>query len=155
MISQSDIIYFIVTDRFHDGDRGNNHITGSPVVKGDPFRYHGGDFIGIKEKIAYLKHLGITALWITPVYLGIGTMQSGRRKSDGYHGYWVMDFERIDPHLITPGSTDSGRQALKTLVDELHENGIKLILDVVVNHTGYHTPTYRQYKHRKIPYSRL
>ena len=70
MIGQQDVIYFVVTDRFHDGDPGNN-------LGADPHRataYHGGDFKGIVEKIPYLKRLGITALWITPVYLSIGRL---------------------------------------------------------------------------------
>ncbi|MCK4491976.1 MAG: alpha-amylase, partial [Candidatus Altiarchaeales archaeon] len=93
MISQNDIIYFIVTDRFCDGDPANNE----GVDKGDPLKYHGGDFTGIIEKIPYLQNLGITALWITPVYLSIGRYHGG----DGYHGYWALDFEKIDPHLYS------------------------------------------------------
>ena len=145
MISQDDIIYFIVTDRFCDGDSANSFGTD----KTDPRRYHGGDFKGIIDRIDYLQGLGVTALWITPVYLNIGRFGN----SDGYHGYWALDFERIDPHLYTeridyiPGS----RKYLKNLCSTLHDNGIQLILDVVVNHTGYHNQAYRDYCNKKIP----
>lgn len=140
MIGQQDVIYFVVTDRFHDGDPGNN-------LGADPRRataYHGGDFKGIVAKIPYLKRLGITALWITPVYLSIGRLADG---AEGYHGYWALDFEKVDPHLFTPvAGRESGSMVyLRTLSDALHRRGIKLILDMVVNHTGYHNATYRDY----------
>lgn len=143
-ISQADVIYFIVTDRFYDGDRGNNF----RVDKTDPRRFHGGDFRGIRQKIPYLKHLGITALWITPVYLGIGPFTRPGVTMDSYHGYWPMDFEKIDPHLVSRESR--GRDELRELADELHASGIKLILDIVVNHTGYHTAAYKNYPHKKL-----
>lgn len=146
-LSQKDIIYFAITDRFNDGNRQNNSAP-PPVDKSDSHRYHGGDFAGITEKIPYLANLGITALWITPVYLSIGTYQAGSYAADGYHGYWTLDFEKIDPHL-TEGS--SGKAELKKLADRLHEHNIKLILDMVVNHTGYHNDTYSRYPGRQIP----
>ncbi|WP_066634505.1 alpha-amylase family glycosyl hydrolase [Desulfolucanica intricata] len=148
-LSQNDIIYFILTDRFMDGDVSNNTNLHAPVDKDNPYCYHGGDFKGIKERIPYLVHLGITALWITPVYLSIGSFYTPEGRMDGYHGYWVMDFERVDPHLI---SGENGKKQLKDLVDCLHKHNIKVILDIVVNHTGYHTEVYRQYRQRKIPY---
>jgi len=143
-ISQDDLIYFIVTDRFNDGNHDNNFT----VKKNDPRSYHGGDFDGIRQKIPYLKQLGITALWITPVYLGIGSLYSPGSTSDGFHGYWPMDFEKVDPHLTS--GKDDGRVQLRRLADDLHSNGIKLILDIVVNHTGYHTGTYLKYPHKKL-----
>jgi len=118
MINQDDIIYFVLTDRFDDGDAVNNF----GADKTDPRRYHGGDFKGITDRIYYLKDLGITALWITPVYLSIGTLGD----SDGYHGYWALDFERIDPHLYTERSeyVPGARQYLKDLCERLHDSGI-------------------------------
>lgn len=144
MISQNDIIYFIVTDRFCDGDPANNE----GVDKDDPFKYHGGDFTGIIEKIPYLQDLGITALWITPVYLSIGRYHGG----DGYHGYWALDFEKIDPHLYSErlDMAEGSKKYLRQLVERLHESDIKVILDMVVNHTGYHNDTYRDYPDKKI-----
>ena len=144
MITQDDVIYFILTDRFYDADSGNNIL----VDKNELRRYHGGDFAGIIEKIPYLKNLGITALWITPVYLSIGRVGD----SDGYHGYWALDFNKVDPHLYSndPALAEGSKEYLKRLSAKLHENGIKLILDMVVNHTGYHNQTYTQYTEKEI-----
>jgi len=144
MITQDDVIYFILTDRFCDGETKNNQ----GVDKTHPSRYHGGDFKGIIQKIPYLKKLGITCLWITPVYLSVGRVGN----SDGYHGYWTLDFEKIDPHLYSkiPGLAEGSKVYLKRLVDKLHQAKIKVILDMVVNHTGYHNDTYRNYPDKKI-----
>jgi alpha-amylase len=144
MITQKDIIYFIVTDRFFSGNKQND----LAVEKDDPAKYHGGDFEGIIKKLPYLKELGITALWITPVYLSIGTYG----QSHGYHGYWALDFEKVDPHLYTlqPDIPNDGKKYLKQLVDKLHKHNLKLILDMVVNHTGYHTLAYKEYADKKI-----
>lgn len=141
-LCQKDIIYFLLTDRFYNPEWEKNNIFKKEVLS-SPNCYHGGNFAGIAHKIPYLLHLGITALWITPVYLSIGSYL-GR---DGYHGYWALDFNKVDTHLIS-GSRD-GRDELASLVDQLHSNGIKVILDMVVNHTGYHTSLYR--KHSNLP----
>jgi alpha-amylase len=143
MITQEDIIYFVLTDRFFDGDPNNNN----GARKEHPKGFHGGDFKGIEEKISYLKELGITAIWITPVYLSIGRYND----SDGYHGYWALDFEKVDPHLYSNNPNISNtRIYLKNLVDKLHENNIKVILDMVINHTGYHTQSYRDLPNKKV-----
>lgn len=131
-ISQDDVIYFIVTDRFNDGNPGNNF----NVNKNDPRGYHGGDFDGIRQKMPYLKQLGINALWITPVYPGIGSLYSPQLTSDGFHGYWPMDFEKVDPHLVS--GKDDGRVELRRLTDDLHSSGIKLILDIYIFYYGGH-----------------
>ena len=135
MLTQGDIVYFVLTDRFCDGDPDNN----IDVDKGNPFAYHGGDFQGIIKRIPYLKNLGITALWISPVYINTHMPEKGMW---GYHGYWPLDFERVDPHLYTKqdGIPKGSKQYVKQLVDILHDNGIKVILDMVVNHTGYNHP---------------
>lgn len=145
MLSQDDVIYFILTDRFYDGDPNNNF----DVDKENPRAYHGGDFEGIIQKIPYLKHLGITALWITPVYVNTHLPEFS---SWGYHGYWPKDFESIDPHLYTPvsGLPEGGKEYLKRLCDVLHENGIKLILDMVVNHVGYNHPAFGKKEKTKV-----
>ncbi|MEW6619099.1 MAG: alpha-amylase family glycosyl hydrolase [bacterium] len=144
MISQEDVIYFILTDRFCDGDPNNNQ----DVDKNNLKQYHGGDFAGIIKKIPYLKKLGITTVWITPVYLSIGTVGD----SAGYHGYWALDFERIDPHLYSqdPSLAEGSKEYLKRLVDKLHKANIKVILDMVVNHTSYHNQAYHDYPYKKI-----
>ena len=110
--------------------------------------WHGGNFEGLIEAIPYFKNLGVSALWITPVYLSIGASNS----SEGYHGYWAMDFERVDPHLYheNPSYAQGSRQYLADLVSEFHDNGLKVILDVVVNHTGYHTRAYGDYEDKRF-----
>lgn len=131
-----EIIYMIMTDRFFDGDESNNNpanVEGS-FDKEHLEAYHGGDFKGIIEKIPYLKDLGITTLWITPIVKNIDSNMMADRggKQFAYHGYWAEDFTKLDPHL---GSEDD----FKNLIDALHDNGIKLMVDVVINHSGYGT----------------
>ncbi|MCX7884397.1 MAG: alpha-amylase family glycosyl hydrolase [Caloramator sp.] len=125
--SNRDIIYFIMTDRFCNGDTSNDY----NVNKNDPFSYHGGDFKGIISKLDYIKSLGTTAIWITPVV---------ENEDKGYHGYWAKDFTKVDPHL---GSMDD----LKNLVKEAHKRDIKVIVDYVVNHTGHNSPYLTDGKH--------
>lgn len=131
-----EIIYMVMTDRFFDGDPTNNNpenIEGS-FDKDHLEAYHGGDFRGIIDKVDYLKDLGITTLWITPIVKNIDTnmMADKNDKQFAYHGYWASDFTKIDPHL---GSEED----LKELIDVLHANGMKLMVDVVINHSGYGT----------------
>lgn len=142
MIDQDDVIYFVLTDRFADGDLSNN----AGVNRIDARAWHGGDFAGLVQKIPYFKTLGVTAVWITPVYLSIGRHGG----VDGYHGYWALDFERIDPHLYTarPGLAEGSREYLAQLVRTFHDAGLKVILDMVVNHTGYHNAAYQAYSHK-------
>lgn len=131
-----EIIYMIMTDRFFDGDPSNNNpenIDGS-YDKDHLEAYHGGDIKGIIEKVPYLKDLGVTTLWITPIVKNTDTSMMADKdgKQYGYHGYWASDFTRIDPHLGT-------EEDLKELIDILHENDIRLMVDVVINHSGYGT----------------
>jgi len=135
-ITQNDIIYFIITDRFY-GVQNLNPDVQKKIDRSNPFFYHGGNIPGIIEKIPYLKKLGVTALWITPVYLQIDLPTV-----HGYHGYWALDFNQIDPQFYIDNGKypKNSKLYLKDLTDELHKNGIKLILDMVVNHTGYGHP---------------
>lgn len=134
-ITQNDIIYFILTDRFHGVANSN----AGTIDKDNPYHYHGGNFAGIVEKIPYLKTLGVTALWITPVYLQCA---GPNETTYGYHGYWSLDFNAINPYLYHENGTyeKGSKLYLKDLVDTLHANGLKLVLDMVVNHTGYNHP---------------
>lgn len=131
-----EIIYMVLTDRFYDGDESNNnpHKIDGSYDKNHLEAYHGGDFRGIIEKIDYLKELGITTLWITPIVKNIeaNMMEGDNGKQYGYHGYWAEDFTKLDPHL-------GNENDLKELIDLLHENNIKLMVDVVLNHSGYGT----------------
>jgi alpha-amylase len=114
---KDETIYFIMVDRFHNGDKKNDF----EVDTSDPAAYHGGDFKGITEKLDYLKKLGVTAIWMTPVV---------KNEERGYHGYWTEDFYETEEHF-------GSKEELKKLVKEAHDRDIKVILDLVVNHTGY------------------
>lgn len=127
-----EVLYFVLIDRFADGDPGSN----AGVDRGNPGGWHGGDIKGLAQHLDELKDLGITALWINPVQMqqkrGVPAQAKGLPSftHEGFHGYWVYDFEAVDPHF--------GSEAdLKSLVDEAHKRSMKVLLDVVVNHAGY------------------
>jgi alpha-amylase len=126
MITQNDIIYFIVTDRFFDGDSGNNF----DFNRSAPRKFHGGDLKGIIDKLPYIKKLGVTAIWLTPVYQNIEEYFG----DNPYHYYWPRKFNEVDKHLV---SEPEGLDYLKKFVKTCHENELKVILDIVVNHVGY------------------
>ena len=139
-ISAHDSIYFVITDRF--SSVGPCH---PDVDRNNPFGYHGGNFKGLLSKIPYLKNLGITAIWITPVYSNLHPAQFNPLSTQwGYHGYWPHHFGHVDPHLYYPGDNypPNDKRYLREVVDAVHAAGMKLILDMVVNHTGYHHPAY-------------
>lgn len=121
-------IYFLLTDRFEDGDETNN----ANVDTSHPEAYHGGDFKGLIEKLPYLDELGINTLWITPIVDNIDFNKGVdfNAKQYGYHGYWAKDFTALDEHL---GDMDT----FKKLIEEAHDRGMKIMVDVVLNHTGY------------------
>ncbi|WP_314589580.1 type I pullulanase [Paenibacillus terrigena] len=125
-------IYFALTDRFSDGDQSNNGIEGQDYNKSHPEAYHGGDFRGLINKLDYLQSLGVNTLWITPI---VDNIEFNKGVDFGstqyaYHGYWAKDFEKLDEHL---GDLDT----FKELINKAHDRGIKLMIDVVLNHTGY------------------
>jgi glycosidase len=130
------VLYFVVLDRFADGDPGNN----AKVDVTNPGGWHGGDLKGLRQQLDEIADLGATAIWITPVVRQIdycpiahGSPESGVVGSFehcGFHGYWADDFEHLDPHF--------GSEAdLADLVSAAHARGIKVLLDVVYNHAGY------------------
>lgn len=123
-------IYFLLTDRFVDGDSSNNG--GSEYNTKMAESYHGGDIKGVISKLGYLQQLGINTIWITPIVDNIDTIVNDELNQAGYTGYWAKDFTKIDEHL---GTTED----LDTLLDEAHKRGIKVMLDIVVNHAGYGT----------------
>jgi len=132
MITQDDVLYLIVTDRFADGDPANN----ADVDRSSLDRRHGGDLLGIIQRMPYLKQLGVTALWITPVYLN---------PPEAYHGYHPLDFEQVDPHLCSPSLGPTGsREVVRRFVEIAHEHGLKVVLDVIVNHTAPNHPWLRE-----------
>ena len=119
----SDVLYLIMTDRFADGDPGNDQPGYAPQA---PRGWHGGDLRGIDRHIDYLQQLGVTALWLTPV-LSNGNMH------DSYHGYAAVDLYAIDSHF---GSLSDYQR----LVDDLHAHGMKSVFDIVPNHVGFEHP---------------
>ena len=124
---RNEIIYFMLTDRFADGDSTNNSQMPSQddYSPSDGKKYQGGDFKGIINKINYLKNLGITTIWITsPVKQAWENSQYA-----SYHGYWPQNFKDVDPHLGTMAD-------FREMVKVAHDNGIKVIMDIVINHTG-------------------
>ena len=148
-----DVIYFVMTDRFLDGDPSNNQPAGRDPSLGDPDQkninlYHGGDLRGLEAAIhsGYFNDLGVTALWLTPVVRNVwrSGYDLGGWKS-GYHGYWAQDWLDIDPHLTSRVAMDGteysddaeGRMAhYRDFVKLAHSKGIKIIQDIVLNHAG-------------------
>lgn len=123
-------VYFIVTDRFNDGDPTNNGTLATGYAPEKAESYHGGDLKGITEKLSYLQELGINTIWITPIVDNIDWIVNEDLTQTGYHGYWAQDFTKLDEHL---GTTED----LDELLDEAHKHGIKVMVDIVVNHSGY------------------
>ncbi len=133
------VIYFAVTDRFFDGNTANNTgIAGeNDVDKTGSLSYHGGDFAGLEAKLDYLKELGVNTIWITPIVAqsDITTEKDGSTiESTGYHGYWASDFEKLNGHLGTEAE-------FSELISAVHDRGMKMMVDVVLNHSGYDSET--------------
>ena len=133
------VIYFMVTDRFFDGNESNNTASGAQTYgKDNAGLYHGGDFAGITQKLDYLEDLGINTIWITPIVENIpGVTVTDTGKEDvpynaAYHGYWASDFTKLNPTLGT-------KEEFQTLIDQAHNRGIRIMVDIVVNHAGYDT----------------
>jgi len=133
------VIYFMVTDRFFDGNESNNTASGAKTYgKDNAGLYHGGDFAGITQKLDYLEDLGINTIWITPIVENIpGVTVTDTGKEDvpynaAYHGYWASDFTKLNPTLGT-------EEEFQTLIDQAHSRGIRIMVDIVVNHAGYDT----------------
>lgn len=130
----ADVVYFVLVDRYADGDSTNNR----GVERGNPGGFHGGDLKGLTQQLDELADLGVTALWINPVqkqisksfYASAPKLGFPEFKHWGFHGYWIDDFTAMDTHF---GNVDD----LKKLVDEAHKRHIKVLLDVVYNHAGY------------------
>ncbi len=155
-------VYFVLTDRFLNGDKSNDHSYGrglkensSSMVDGldtytNPGTWHGGDLKGLTKKVeeGYFDNLGVNAIWITAPYEQVHGYTSANIQSNNanqypdparggfpyysYHGYWALDFSQIDANM--------GSEAdFKNFVDSCHEHGIRVVMDVVMNHVGYTT----------------
>lgn len=133
------VIYMTCTDRFFDGNTSNNksyNTNGTDVYDTDgSLSYHGGDFAGLTEKLDYLDKLGVNTIWITPIVENSDTTTNDGEEtiaSTGYHGYWASNFTKLNPHLGTA-------EEFETLIDAVHEHGMKIMVDIVLNHAGYET----------------
>jgi alpha-amylase len=125
-------LYFLLVDRFNNGDKSNDEIIKRNLPTGKLRGFEGGDLRGIIKKIdeGYFNRLGINAIWLNPIVEQIhGSVDEGTGNTYGFHGYWVKDWTAIDPSFGT-------RKDFKELVDKAHKNGIRIMLDAVINHTG-------------------
>ena len=132
---QDETIYFLLPDRFDNGDPGNDRggLSGDRLKTGfDPASkgfYLGGDLKGVLRRLDYLAGLGVTAIWLGPIYKNKPVQGQPGQESSGYHGYWITDFTSVDPHFGTEAY-------LKALVDAAHARGMKIYLDIITNHTA-------------------
>jgi len=129
-------VYFLLTDRFENGDPRNDMALGRAHDGAVLRNFEGGDLAGVLRKIeeGYFDSLGVTAIWMTPfveqIHAGV---DEGTGKTYAYHGYWTRDWTAVDPAL---GTTDD----LRAVVDAAHRHGIRILMDAVINHTGPVTP---------------
>ena len=134
-LPQDEVIYFVLPDRFENGDPSNDRggLAGDRLKTGfDPTSkgfYHGGDLKGLIKRLDYIQGLGATALWVAPVFKNKVVQGPRGQESAGYHGYWITDFTQVDPHFGTNAD-------FKALVDAVHARGMKFYMDIVVNHTA-------------------
>ena len=122
------ILYMVITDRFENGDPSNDGVSDPSGV----LAFHGGDFAGLAGRVGYLAELGVTTVWMTPIVEQIGHPVGGEDHPPhwGYHGYWAEHFDRLEPRL--------GSEAdLTRLLAAAHGVGLEVVLDVVINHSGY------------------
>ncbi|NNJ73426.1 MAG: alpha-amylase, partial [Enterobacterales bacterium] len=121
------VVYFLMTDRFNDGDVTNNDLGHGEYNPSLESHYSGGDIQGVIDQLDYIQNMGMTAVWTTP--LVANQWWSEFNQYTGYHGYWATDFSSVDKHV---GNLETYQQ----LSDQLHRRGMFLIKDIVVNHTG-------------------
>ena len=144
------LVYFVLTDRFENGDTSNDHSYGRSLdekgnvisgYKDNMGTFHGGDLKGLTKKLddGYFTKLGVNAIWITAPYEQMHGYTYANANNDqpgygfpyyGYHGYWALDFTNVDANMGT-------KQDMHNFVDTAHELGIRVVMDVVMNHTGY------------------
>ncbi|MEU3457176.1 pullulanase-type alpha-1,6-glucosidase [Micromonospora sp. NPDC006766] len=133
--ARAEQFYFLLPDRFANGDQRNDTggLAGDRLTTGldptDKGFYHGGDLKGVIDKLDYIQGLGTTAIWLAPVFKNRPVQGTGADVSAGYHGYWITDFTQVDPHFGT-------NEELKRLVTLAHQRGMKVYLDIIVNHTA-------------------
>ena len=134
-LPEDEVLYFLLPDRFDNADPANDRggMTGDRLRTGfDPTAkgfYHGGDLKGVIRRLDYIEALGATAIWVGPIFRNKPVQGAPGQESAGYHGYWITDFENVDPHFGTNAD-------FKALVDAAHARGIKVYMDIIVNHTA-------------------
>lgn len=132
---EDEIIYFLLPDRFENGDPSNDRggLRGGRLQTGfDPTHkgfFHGGDLKGLTSRLDYIQGLGATGIWLAPVFKNKPVQGPAGDESAAYHGYWVTDFTRVDPHF---GSNED----FKAFVDAAHARGMKVYMDIITNHTA-------------------
>ncbi|MDN5345607.1 MAG: hypothetical protein PWQ73_104 [Petrotoga sp.] len=125
---EDQIIYFVMIDRFANGDTSNDLLTDSGIESGMVnSKYNGGDIKGLIDQLDYIKELGATAIWITPPVAN--QWWDGSVNYGGYHGYWARHFKKVEEHF-------GDLELYKKLVEEAHKKGLYVIQDIVANHTG-------------------
>jgi glycosidase len=134
-LPQDEVIYFLLTDRYENGDPTNDRggLSGGRLITGfdptDKGFYHGGDLRGLTSRLDYIQSLGATAIWLAPIFKNKPVQGAPGQESASYHGYWITDFTRPDPHFGT-------ETQLHELITAAHERGIKVYFDIVTNHTA-------------------
>lgn len=134
-LPQDEVVYFLLPDRFENGDPANDRggLSGGRLVTGfDPTSkafYHGGDLKGLISRLDYIQSLGATAIWLGPIYKNQAVQGPAGHESAGYHGYWITDFTHVDPHFGTAGD-------LHAFIAAAHNRGVKVYLDIITNHTA-------------------
>ncbi len=134
-LPQDEVIYFVLPDRFENGDTSNDRggLSGGALQTGfEPAHkgfYHGGDLKGLIKRLDYVQGIGASAIWLAPVFKNKPVQGPPGGESAGYHGYWVTDFTRVDPHF-------GSNAEFKAFVDAAHARGMKVYMDIITNHTA-------------------
>lgn len=131
--TNADVLYMLMPDRFADGSRKNNTVKtryNYKIDRSQPSLRHGGDLEGIRQHLDYFNELGVTALWFTPV-LENDSPDNGTQSS--YHGYATTDYYKVDPRFGT-------NEEYRRLIDEAHQKGLKVVMDMIFNHCGFEHP---------------
>lgn len=132
---QDEITYFLLPDRFENGDVANDRggASGDRLATGFDLAskafYNGGDLKGLTSRLDYIQGLGATAVWLAPIFKNKPVQGPKGGESAGYHGYWVTDFTQVDPHFGT-------NEELRAFVTAAHARGLKVYLDIIANHTA-------------------
>ena len=134
-LPQDEVVYFLLPDRFENGDSANDTggVKGDRLVNGfDPTSkgfFHGGDLKGLTQRLDYIQGMGVTAIWLAPIFQNKAVQGAKGSESAGYHGYWITDFTKVDSHF---GTNDD----MRAFVDAAHKRGMKVYMDIVTNHTA-------------------